>query len=64
MKIQIYQNLLNINNHTHLINIDSINYTTFTGLYIAFSIKPKIHEIDYVYTIDCKQIRPIIENNS
>jgi len=54
MKIQIYQDVLNINNYFNPIDIGSINYTTFTGLGIVFLTKPKVPEIesDYIETVD------------
>jgi len=54
MKIQVYQDLLNINSHINLIDIGSINYTTFTGLGVVFLTKPKVPEteIEYIDTID------------
>ncbi len=41
IKIQIYQDLFNLNNHIKRIDVGSINYTTFTGLGIVLSTPHK-----------------------
>lgn len=40
MKIQIYQDMLNLNNHINKIDIGSLNYPTYTGVGIIFSTTP------------------------
>ena len=48
LKIQLYQELLDINKYLSLIDIGEINYTTFSGLGILITEKSKPKKVNHI----------------